>query len=311
MNRFIESKFINRVLISFFIVMLAISGCSQPSAITEKAKHSVSSSGTVDYRLYTAPLSLIEVKTALILEGLQLSDNKEISPTDYQINNVKPAVYTINQSDQVLLIYIFKSIAERMEVCWDGYLGFFPPPQFPQKENYLNRSYVAGNVLIIDMVDVSRMQSITEIEQVLKPLRKVVLSLNGSHEAVFADKGTNWDASYIVNYYEHWYKDDKGLAHVDQYSNGKWVVKYIGPDPQFVHDIRYECKTPGRSGSGNRNFLKIGEDYYLRIGNDEGNSIPDKDSVITITIQWDGKEESLNLKMISRKSNLPLFLSAI
>lgn len=94
----------------------------------------------------------------------------------------------------------------------------------------------------------------------------------------------------------------EGLAHVDQYSNGKWAVKYIGSDPQSIHDIRYEYKTAGRSGSGAGIIEKIGEDYYLRIGNGEGNIIPDKDSVITMTIQWDGTEESLNLKMLSRSS---------
>lgn len=116
---------------------------------------------------------------------------------------------------------------------------------------------------------------------------------------------------YSDDYYQHWYKDDRGLARVEQYSNGKWAVKYIGPDPQSIHDIRYEYKTPGRSSSGDGIIEKIGEDYYLRIGNGEGNIIPDKDSVITMTIQWAGKGESLNLKMLSRRSNLPLFLSAL
>jgi len=297
-----------RVLISLFIAILALSGCAQPSAINEKAKHSVSPSGTVDYPLYTAPLLLIDVKTALILEGLQLSDNKEISPTDYQINNVKPAVYKINRSDQVLLIYIFKSIADRKEVSWDGSIGYFPPTQFPQNENYLTRSYNARNVLIIDMLDVSMMHSIPEIEQVLRPVRKAVLALNDTQEVVIADKGTYWDARYVVDYYQHWYKDDKGLTRLDQYSNGKWEVNYIGADQQSIHDITYEYKTPGRGGGGDGIIEKIGEDYYLRIGSDAGDIIPDKDSVCTLTIKWDGKEESLNLKMLSRRSNLPLFL---
>jgi len=303
-----------RVLIICIILIITLSGCSQTSAPKEKANQGVSATKTADSSFhYTEPLSLIEVKTALILKGLQLNDNQQESLTDYQINNVKPAVYTINQSDQVLLIYIFKSIADRIKVCWDwdGGLALIPSPQFLQKENYFTRSYSARNILIIEMLDVSMMHSIPEIEQVLKPLQNVVLSLNGSQKAVFEDKGTNWDVSYIVDYYQHWYKDDKGMTHLDQYSNGKWKVKYIGPDPQSIHNIRYKYKTPGEGGSGDGIFERIGEDYYLRIGNREGNIIPDKDSVITMAIQWDDKGEALNLKMLSRRSNLPLFLRAM
>jgi len=185
-----------RILISFFVVMMALSGCSQTSVPDEKANQSVSPTETADSSFkYTVLLSLIEVKTALALEGLQLSNDQEASPTDYQINNVKPAVYIVNQSDQVLLVYVFKSIADRKDVCWDGELGLITPPQFLQKENYFARSYIARNVLIIEMLDVSMRHSIPEIEQVLKPLQNAVLSLNGSQEAVFADKGTCWDAS--------------------------------------------------------------------------------------------------------------------
>ncbi len=301
-----------RILISICIVMIALSGCGQSLRPKENVDQSVSSMKTADACfLYIEPLSLIDIKTALTLAGLQFSDNKEVSPTAYQINNITPIVYTLNQSNQVLLVYIFKSIAERKEVCWDGELGPLTPPQFLQKENYLTRSYTARNVLIIGMRDVSRMHSISEIEQGLKPLQKVMLSLNKSQEAVFADQGLYWDASYIVDYYQHWYKDDRGLTRLDQYSNGKWVVKYIGPDPRSIHDIRYEYKAPGQGGSGDGIFTKIGEDYYLRIGNGAGNIIPDKDSDITMTIQWSDKWESLNLKMLSSKSNLPLFLGAM
>ncbi len=303
-----------RILIGFFIVMIALSGCSQASAPKEKTNQGVSPTGEADSSFKITPsLSLIQVKTALIMEGLKLNDNQQESSTYYQINNVKPAVYTINQSDQVLLIYIFRSIADRIKVCWDwdGGLALLSSSQFLQKENYFTRSYIAGNVLIIQMLDISAMKSIPEIEQFLKPLKNAVLSLNGSQEAVFVDKGTYWEASYIDDYYQHWYTDDRGLGHLEQYSNGKWTVKYIGPDPQSIHDIRYEYKTPGRGGSGDGIFEKIGEDYYLRIGNDTDNIIPDKDSIITITIQWAGKSESLNLKMLSKSSNLPLFLKAM
>jgi hypothetical protein len=283
----------------------------QPSLPKENANQSVSSTEAMSSHFYyVEPVSLVEIKTALTLAGLQISDNHEVNPTDYKINNITPIAYTINHSNQVIMVYIFKSIDERKEVSWDRNLGDFPATQFPRKENYLAVSFNVRNALIIDMLDVSGMHSIQEAEQVLKPLQKAMLTLNGSQEAVFADRGTYWDARYVVDYYQHWYKDDKGVTRLDEYSNGKWAVKYIGPDPQSIHDIRYEYKTPGRGGSGDGIIVKTGEDYYLKIGNGRGH-IPDKDSVITLTIRWNSIEESLNLKMISRNSSLPLFLSVM
>lgn len=277
-------------------MMMALSGCYRPSAPKQEANSDVSSSGTPTSGFqYTELLSLDQFKTALFLQGLQLSDNQEANPAGYQIYNVNPAIYSIKHSNQVLLVYVFRSIEERIQASGAGGSGFFLKTQFPQKENCFSRTYAIRNVLMIVMVDVSMMHSIPEIERVLRPLQNVFLSLNDSQKAVFADKGTYWDARYVVDYYQHWYKDDRGTTHHDQYSNGKWAVKYIGPDPQSIRDIKYEYKTPGEGGSGDGILEKIGEDYCLRLANNERGDIPDKDTVCTITIQWDGKEESFKL----------------
>jgi len=128
-------------------------------------------------------------------------------------------------------------------------------------------------------------------------LQQVARSLNGSQEVVFAAKGTHWDARYLVDYYQHWYKDDGGTTHVDQYSNRKWVIKYIGTDPESIHNTWYEYETPVSGGRGDGILAKSGEDYYLKIGSDDlSNSIPDKDDIIALTIRWDGQEASPFLK---------------
>ncbi|MDD4802201.1 MAG: hypothetical protein PHF24_04580 [Syntrophomonas sp.] len=288
-----------KILISIFIFITVLAGCSVASLPPGNSSHGAAPAAISDSRFqYPEPYSLNQIKIAITLAGLQLSDNQKINPADYRINNVTPFVYSVNYHKQTILVYIFENIAERKKVCWNGgELSDIPLTQISQAENYLIRSYIARNVLIVDMLDASKMHSIPEIEQVLKPVREVVLALNDAQKAVFSARGNDWDAQYTVDYYQNWYKDNRGLTRVDQYSKGKWTVKYIGPDPVAIQNINYEYKTPGRSGSGHAVLESIDEGYYLRLGHDEGGSIPAKDSVYSITIQWDGQEESLNLKM--------------
>lgn len=286
-----------KILIGICIMAIAFSGCSCLSQPKENADQGVSSLETSASRFqYTEPLSLNEVKTALIFAGLPLIDDQKEVPTDYQIGTVTPAVYSTSPNNQ-LLVYIFNSIADRKAVCWSGGLFDTPATRVPIKENHFTRSYTVKNVLIINLLNVNIMQiNPTANQQILKFLPRIALCLNDSQKAVFTDKGTNWDARYIVDYYQHWYKDDKGITQLDQFSNAKWVVKYIGPDPESIHNLRYEYKTPGTGGSGDGIYVKSGEDYYLKIGGEYGgNNIPDKDTVCTLTIQWNGREESLNL----------------
>jgi hypothetical protein len=164
------------------------------------------------------------------------------------------------------------------------------------------REFTIRNVLLIDMINEITPQGIKpKDKQVLKSLDQISFTLNNSQKVIFADKGTYWDAQYIVDYYQHWYKDKRGFAEVDQYSNENWMVKYIGSNLQS-RDLRYEYTSPSGSGYGDGFYVKKGDSYYLIVGGGASNgSIPDKNSVLTLTIKWDGKEESLKLRAVNQK----------
>jgi hypothetical protein len=128
--------------------------------------------------------------------------------------------------------------------------------------------------------------------------------LNGTEEMVFADKSSHWDANLTIKYYQYWYKDNRDAIHICQRSNEKWLVKYLGPDPESVHNLKYKYTLLNGGGSGNIYgpgiLHKIGKDYYLQLGNSQSNGIPDKDDVYTLAIQWDDQKETLHLKSIKQ-----------
>lgn len=293
-----------KLLIILFIIMMVLSGCTSPGAQKENAKQNVSSDHKADSNFnFAKPLTLAQVITAMMLEGLPFSQNREENPDDYAINGVSPAIYTIKQNDNILMIYIFESIALRQEACGDTEgAGYWVADKLPQKDDWLTVAYTAKNALIIDRVNIEKYQS--DIAKILTPLRTAADSLNGTEEMVFADKSSHWDANLTIKYYQYWYKDNRDAIHICQRSNEKWLVKYLGPDPESVHNLKYKYTLLNGGGSGNIYgpgiLHKIGKDYYLQLGNSQSNGIPDKDDVYTLAIQWDDQKETLHLKSIKQ-----------
>lgn len=163
--------------------------------------------------------------------GLGIAESKGSNSADYRIDTVTPAISSIKDSNQTIYVYVFDNIAERIKVVWEGgNLTKYSPPAFVTvPEGYLPTTYTVRNVLMVDLLDVRNESSIpTGEEQVLRTIGNIVNSLNNSQTMVRAAQSQYWDAQYLVEYYQHWYKDAVGGAHADQYSAGKWSVKYIG-----------------------------------------------------------------------------------
>jgi len=288
-----------KVAIILVILMMALSGCKSPWKSAENRPKVSSETATDSAFGYTKPLTLENVKKTFAANGVELNTEQKENGGAYKIGNAVPNVYTIEPNNTILLVYIYQSIAQRKEAfqseghIWDS-------SQLPQAENLLSRAYPAKNVVIVYMLNPAKFQSNPAgFEQTAKSIDAAVYSLNQGQQLVFADKGEYWDASYTVKYYQHWYKDKTGTTNVVQNSSGTWSVKYLGADPESIRQIKYEYQVWGNSkGSINGPGIlqKIGQDYYLRLGNKEGNGIPDQDDVYTLTIEWDGKKESLQLK---------------
>lgn len=288
-------------MLAFMVMALAVSGwgCSGQSGQNgDAAKVGPAPGSSATGIQYDQPLTLDDVRLAFQHAGLTLADRQDIEPDNYAINSVIPAVYSISGSGQVICVYVYNDIAERIQVVQHHRLSKYVPPSFfPVPEGYLARTYSTRNVLLVDVLEIGGQNDIPPGEnQVWKAIDAIVNSLDDIQQMNFAARSQNWDAEYLIEYYQHWYKDAAGVTHVDRYNTGKWSVLYTGANPESIQNIRYTYKTPGRSGSGDGIFDKEGNDYYLRIGQSGSSSYPVADGVYTLTITWDREEETLNLK---------------
>jgi hypothetical protein len=285
-----------KLLFCLFVLTLAISGCSDPQRPKDNSGNS-----KANFQ-YIESLTLTDIITAFSQEGLILADNKAVDRNKYLINTIYPAIFSLKDSNQILFLYIFDNIAARKQVVWGGGDSLNLPAVFVSKpEGVFARSYAIRNVLLVDMIDLSNVGSVpANEEQAFKTIGNMVSSLNDSQTNVFSAGSKNWDAQYAVEYYQHWYKDDAGITRVDQSASGKWSIKYIGSNPVSIQDVKYSYKTPTRGGRGDGILEKDGDYYYLRVGAGGDDAIPTKDGAYTITITWDGREETLNLKPINQ-----------
>jgi len=290
-----------KLFILLLIMMITLSGCSNPLANKEKSNPTSSSKEPALFQ-YTETLTVNDVTTALLAEGLPLIKTQTINPADYLIDDIKPMVYVVKQSDHFILLYDYKSITKRKEAEWTGdYFYHFSSKNIPQKEPWFSRSFIAKNLVMIDMVDSEKFQqNYSAYDPFYKTLKMALFKLNNVHKMVFADKGRYFDARLNFEYYQHWYKDDQNRIGVDQYSNRKWQVKYLGSEPESLHAIRYEYRSSyGAGGSGTGlGIQKVGHDSFLEMGSSGSSSIPVKDTVYTLTIYWNGHKETLHLKAV-------------
>lgn len=296
-----------RILIILCILSLTLSGCSVPFFNREDPVKTPAFTEPADSPFdYTEPISVKDVKTALIAAGLQFTETSEFTPDDYIVNDLRPTIYSIKPGQHVLMLYEFGSIALRNEAGWTAGSGNIISNQFPLKDKWLAQAYTAKNVLIINMLNYEKLVTAEGIPQVSADIQKAsvalnqaVLALNEGQTLVFADKSNNWDARLTVKYYQHWYEDSTDTSHIEQVSKGDWRVKYLGDEPESIKSISYEYTTFSGSGSGNGDSLqKIGQDYYLRLGSSGNIGIPGEDSVYTLSIKWNDQQESLDLKAV-------------
>lgn len=291
-----------KMLICLLVLAFAVSGCSSERVPDENTSQVGPAAGTSATGIqFDQPLTLDDVRLAFEQGGLTLIDNRESKPADHGINTVIPTIFSVKDSNQLLYVYVFADITERIQVVWQGgNLTKYSPPAFVTvPEGYLADTFSVQNVLIVDLLDVRNASSIPPGEiQVTKAIGNVVNSLNNSQTMVFAAQSQHWDAQYMIEYYQHWYKDSAGMAHADQYSLGKWSVKYIGPSPETIQSIKHSYKTPTGGGNGNSIVQKDGDYYYLLLSENGSEGYPISNGVYTLTITWDGQEETLDLKQI-------------
>ncbi|MHC1682632.1 MAG: hypothetical protein AB6733_06750 [Clostridiaceae bacterium] len=231
-----------------------------------------------------------DIKTTLEKHGVSLKEDKSQSPDDFEIGEVKPIVYTVGEEKCTMFVYIFKSFVEREELV-------NIPGKF-DKEFMIEAAINAKNALIVYKLP-EQYNSEEEVSKIIAT--KVLISdivfkyLNEGKEIVYKGEGENWEGTFTLKYYEHWWTDESGKTNYDSNKYEYQEIKYIKSDITNVGPIEFEHKTS--VDSGNISGVELDNDGYLHCGGGSGNgALPRKESEITYTIKWNGKEETFKLK---------------
>lgn len=251
--------------------------------------------GILSYKIgEDAKKDVLTLKTIVKIfekEGLSLEIDKSKSPDEYDLGVIKPSIFSIEDSKDTLLIYVFDSFREKEKILdtTDKFNNHYSMEEF---------SYNAKNSLIVFIPDEASKteEGIIDMAEKLTLISDATFKyLNNGKEIVYKGESENWEGTYTIKYYEHWFEDEESTQY-DSYSTKYPVIKYKGADLDEVGTIDFEYKTI--SGGGKSTGTTLDKDGFVKAGSSSGNgAMHDKNNDITFIIKWDGKEEEIVLKV--------------
>lgn len=250
--------------------------------------------GILSYKIgEDAKKDVLTLKTIVKIfekEGLSLEIDKSKSPDEYDLGGIKPSIFSIEDSRDTLLIYVFDSFREKEKILdeTDKFDNHYSLEEFP---------YHAKNSLIVFIPNEipGNEEEFKAIGDKLNLISETTFKyLNNGKERVYKGESENWEGTVTMKYYENWFKDEVGIQYDSYYTNYP-MIKYKVSDLDDVGSIDFEYKTA--NGGGQSTGLTIDKDGYVKAGASGGNgTILSEDNEITFIIKWNGKEERIVLK---------------
>jgi hypothetical protein len=236
-------------------------------------------------------LSLKTIVNTFERKGLMLKKDNYKPLSTLELGGVKPSTYTLGKSKDKLLIYVFQS--------------------FPQRENAVNKSgntdsyslerisFNAKNTYVVYMPyqiqkDEAELKNVSKVKDLISAI--VFKYLNDGKELVFKGESDSWEGTVTLKYYEHWWKDEKGVLEYENYNYETPIIKYRLTNTSALGPIAVELKTIVSSRTSTGLILKA--DNTLNMGEFGGNGAkPNAKDVYQVKLSYNGKEEKLVLKV--------------
>lgn len=240
-------------------------------------------------------LTLSDVTTVLKQHHLNIEKDKQESPSDYEYQGNKPAIYKLEQTQGKLFIYVFDSFEDRQRIYQDSGNEKKFHKLFSQS-NETSVYHEARNILIVVNAPREALKSNPEVSKSFEVVKKVVFEkLNDGKEHVFKGQGEYWESQITVNYYEHWWKDENGVIKHESYLTEQPLIKYKGTDISSVGEIDYEYHTS--AGGSSRGRTELDQNGYIKSAGYKGSNgvIPRENDSYTMTVEWNGKKETFTL----------------
>lgn len=257
--------------------------------------------GIVDYMVAETPKSdFLTVKSIVKTfksQGLSLKEDKSKSPEEFELNGVKPAIFKIGKQKDTLLIYIFKSFVEREDIVsisnkfnrFNNSLSILETP-FNAKNAFL--VYIPSQTPTNDEEFNSLIKTQSSISEI------VFKYLNEGKVLVYKGESSNWEGTFTLKYYMHWWKDESGVSHQESFSDGYQEIRYKAQDIESVGSIDFQYKFT--SVEGKITGGQLDKEGSLKSRSGSGNVALSLGNEKTVyTIKWLGREEHMVLKPVN------------
>ncbi len=252
--------------------------------------------GTIGYKIGENSKNKLLTSKSIVKtfkdQGIILSkDNSPIDDEDY-IGGIKPTVYSVDNTSDKLLIYIFDSFVIRQNIVDKDIKNDYIP-------SLKSVSYKANNSFLV--YKPSKIpEAEDEINSLLKTLNliddTVFKYLNDGKILNFTGESENWEGTFKVKYYENWFEDENGVSHYDSYSTTYPSLKYKKSDINNIGEFTFEYKVGSAKGTSTGVILSD-DGYADTLGISGGNSLPLRNTdQINFTVKWNDKEETFTLK---------------
>ncbi|HEX3031504.1 MAG TPA: hypothetical protein VHS59_04585 [Bacillota bacterium] len=119
-------------------------------------------------------------------------------------------------------------------------------------------------------------------------------------EMTFTGKSLSWRARFVEKSSVTWTREPNGRYKFTSYHTTRPTLQYIGSNPSAVKDLTYRYRWGLSGGSGE---VALGKDGYAGpLGMFYSNGAGfDEDSIIKMTVEWNGKQEQFVLKLSDKK----------
>ena len=236
-----------------------------------------------------------EIVDTFAAHDLALAKDRNKNPADYAIGGIEPGIFRFKDYEGTLYIYIFDSLNERDaktnlwefdesdKVEFDGSVT-----TYDSKNAFIFLEAPFGNGVILDS------NVYTEFAKLDAFISDTVFRyLNEGKTVVYNGESEHWSGTYTLKYYNNPIMDENGKLHMDSYNWNTYQLAYLGDDLENVGDLSVEYNRTGNGGEGTG--YRLNDEGIVNLGGGGGGGANPPQEV-TMTVMWNGQEESFVLK---------------
>lgn len=248
---------------------------------------------TLGYKLGKEPkgdlLSVNSIVNTFEKQGLKLEESNSKITADMMLGRVKPSVFTIGNTKERLMIYIFKSFNERKTATSKVVNG---------TANYLGGTFDAKNAYIrfIENEIPKTTAAMDNVGKIGNLISNITFGyLNGGKVIIYKGESASWEVTLTLKYYNNWMTDEKGVLENDSYEAEDSILKYRLSYTEDLGQVSIEYTSKHGGGSGTDTIRK--SDNSVHLGTFSGGAVvPENNDTYNFTVIIKGKQEKLTLK---------------